>query len=418
MPSDAPKNDAPFDASRPATRVDRAHARADDLRQEIAPAERKLAPVATVEATPSVTAGQVRLQASQLAAHLQRQQAALDHREGELNARVAAMENQIRAARLWIDERQSELAQREAEIAQREERQARAGGEVAESTAGKPSPRRAGGEVALDERAAELDRREAELAAAAERLGRRFGSTDETSGTSASLDSYRSNLERAEKLLADQQADWEKKFRELAEQRVAFTRHVEIERGKIAEERRQAGATVDIQLRELKRQEAELANRLAALETMRVDVTRTQQETLELRLATEELWSRLSGDHEPASLTQSLGQIRLRLAEEFHLAKADLAAERSEIKQLAEQVAEQHQKTANQRSETQAWLNARLRELEHYAGRLASRERQLDEQRSALQTEKAQWQGDRFRLEQEIRRLLRQGGALRSASAA
>ena len=374
--------------------------------------------VAAVESTPGVTAGQVRLQASQLAAHLQRQQAALDHRESELNARVAAMENQIRAARLWIDERQSELSQREAEIARREDRQVPAGGDVAESTDHKAGPRRAGGEVALDERAAELDRREAELAAAAERLGRRFGSTDETSGTAASLDSYRNNLERAEKLLTDQQADWEKKLRELAEQRVAFTRYVETERGKIAEERRQSGATLDTQLRELKRQETELNSRLAALETMRADVTRSQQEALELRLATEELWSRLSGTQEPAALMQSLGQIRLRLAEEFRLAKSELAAERNEIKQLAEQVAEQHQKTASRRGETQAWLNARLRELEHYAGRLASRERQLDEQRSALQTEKAQWQGERFRLEQEIRRLLRQGGAPRSASAA
>jgi chromosome segregation ATPase len=272
--------------------------------------------------------------------------------------------------------------------------------------------------VALDERASELDRREAELAAAADRLGRRFGSTDETSGTAASLESYRANLERAEKLLSDQQADWEKKLRELAEQRVAFTRYAETERGKIAEERRQASATLDAQLRELKRQEVELASRLAALETLRADVTRSQQEALELRLATEELWARLSGDQQTASLTQSLGQIRLQLAEEFRLAKADLVAERSEIKQLAVRVAEQHQKTAAQRSETQAWLNARLRELEHYAGRLASRERQLDEQRTALQTEKVQWQGERFRLEQEIRRLLRQGGAPRSASAA
>ncbi len=374
--------------------------------------------MAAVETGPDVTAGQIRLQAAQLATHLQRQQATLDHREAELNARVAAMENQIRTARLWLDERQAELAQREAELTRREQRLTQAADAPDGTKTNLRTARRSGDDVALDERAAELDRREAELAAAAERLGRRFGSTDDTKGTSASLESFRANLERAERLLAEQQAEWQKKSRELAEQRIAFTRHVESERSKLAEERCRANASLGEQHRDLKRQEVELTSRLAALETLRSDVVRVQQETLEMRLATEELWSHLSGDQSPASLTQSLGKIRLKLADEFRLAKADLAKERADIKQLAERVAEQYRKIAGQRAETQSWATARLREFERYARTLSGRERQLDEQRSALEAEKAQWQSERFRLEQEIRRLLRRGGVEGSVTAA
>lgn len=368
---------------------------------------------AQLEVTPIATAEQVRLQSSQLAAHLQRQQQAIDHRESELNARVAAMENQIRAARLWLDEQQAELAAREMELARRQQQGASGHGNPAAPGSGAVQI----DDQALRLRAEELDRRAAELDAAGRQLAERFGLGEGKSGLEA-LEAYRGQLEHSEKLLATAQAQWQEKFRELAEQRAAFAQFVETERKKLADDRRRWSEAHQQDQRELKRQQTELANRQGALEALRAEVIRRQQETLEMQLATEELWSQLSAEAPPAAIAQSMGKIRLRLTEEFRLAKADLASERAKIKQLAEQVAVQHRIVAEKREQMQHWLSGRLRDFEQLSSQVAERERQLDERRQALEGERSQWQAERFRLEQELRKLLRHGGPRRSASAA
>lgn len=364
---------------------------------------------AVLDSTPAATTEQVRLQAAQLASQLQRQQHEIDHRESELNARVAAMENQIRAARLWLEEQQAELNSREIELERRQKN--------SNSTRPTDAPNgRTFDEESLRLRAEELDRRAAELDAAGRQLADRFGG--EGRGGLEALEAYRGQLEHSEKLLATAQGQWQEKFRDLAEQRAAFARFVETERKKLADERRRWGETHQQDARELKRQQSELANRQGALEALRADVVRRQQETLEIRLATEELWSQLSAEAPPAAIANSLGQIRLRLTEEFRLAKADLASERSTIKQLAEQVAGQHRQVAEKREQLQSWLASRLRDFEQLSSQLAERERQVEERRQAIESERSQWQAERFRLEQELRKLLRHGGAKRNASAA
>lgn len=392
-------------------RIDSAHvAGLESPAAEPAPAA-SYEPLA-LDVSPAATTEQVRLQSAQLAAQLQRQQQAIDHRESELNARVAAMENQIRAARLWLDEQQAELALREAEVERRQQ------------VAGTARPEEAvqvGGQSVDDEtlrlRAAELDRRAAELEAAGRKLAERFGMGEGKSGLEA-LEAYRSQLEHSEKLLATAQAQWQEKFRELAEQRAAFARHVETERNKLADERRRWAETHQQDVRELKRQQSELANRQGALEALRADVVRRQQEALEMRLATEELWSQVSNTAQPAAIAHSLGQIRLRLTEEFRLAKDDLAAERNTVKQLAQRVADQHRQVAEKREQIQSWVASRLRDFEQLSQQVVERERRVEERRQAIENERSQWQAERFRLEQELRKLLRHGGTRRGAAAA
>jgi chromosome segregation ATPase len=270
---------------------------------------------------------------------------------------------------------------------------------------------------ALRLRAEELDRRAAELEAAGRQLAERFGMGEAKSGLEA-LEAYRAQLEHSEKLLATAQAQWQEKFRELAEQRAAFARFVETERKKLADDRRRWGESHQQDEREFQRQQSELANRQGALQALRGEVIRRQQETLEMRLATEELWTQLSAEAPPAAIAQSLGQIRLRLTEEFRLAKADLADERATIKQLAERVAGQHRLVSEKREQLQGWLGSRLRDFEQLSNQLAERERQVEERRQAIESERSQWQAERFRLEQELRKLLRHGGPRRNASAA
>jgi|GEM_PF-2131008 len=363
--------------------------------------------------SPDATADQVRLQASQLASNLQRQQQAIDHRESELNARVAAMENQIRAARLWLEEQQAELASRELELERRQQIDTNS----PTTGAANKDRRFPVDDESLRLRAEELDRRAAELDAAGRQLSERFGMGEAKNGLEA-LEAYRAQLEHSEKLLATAQTQWQEKFRELAEQRAAFARFAETERKKLADDRRRWSEAHQQDERELRRQQMELANRQGALEALRAEVVRRQQDDLEMRLATEELWAQMSNEAPPAALAQTLGQIRLRLTEEFRLAKADLAGERATIKQLAEQVAGQHRLVSEKREQLQSWLATRLRDFEQLSGQLAERERQVEERRQAIDNERSQWQAERFRLEQELRKLLRHGGSRRNASAA
>ena len=116
----------------------------------------------------------------------------------------------------------------------------------------------------------------------------------------------------------------------------------------------------------------------------------------------------LCGTMAPAALTQSLAQIRLQLAEEHRLTRADLAGQKAEVQALSARLAEQHRKLAQQRDDLQSWATERQKELEKQAGLLVTAERQMDEERAGFKEETQAWQNERFRLQQEIRRLLRQ----------
>ncbi len=151
---------------------------------------------------------------------------------------------------------------------------------------------------------------------------------------------------------------------------------------------------------------------------MRDEVAHGQREALEVRLATEELWSRLCEKLPTAALTQSLTQMRLKIADEQRLAKAELKTERAELQKLATRLTEQCGQLTQQRADVQAWVAEHRRELEKHAGHLAERERQLDHEMARSQQQSRRWQSERFQLQQEIRRLLRQPATASTASAA
>jgi hypothetical protein len=405
---ESPFAEPPSRAASSQTRVDRAHVRDAEVPTPVEPLSAiEAAEHAMAEA---VTAHQVRLQAAQLASHLERQQSAVDHRESELNARAAAVENEIRSARLWLDERHAELAEHKAELDRRERALAAREAEAAlEQVPALLGP----GSQAQADRAAELDRREAELEQLAARLGDRFEAAElheHGQHRSQQLEAYRQNLERAELLLAGQQAEVERQRHELAGERAALAQSIEAERRRLADEQARSSAQQQRVAQDLARQSEELAARQAALVRMQADVQRAQQEALETRLATEELWARLCGTMAPAALAQSLAQIRLKLAEQQRQERAELTAERSELQALAGQLARQHEKLVAAREEAQGWVQARREELQKLAALLVERERQLDARRIADEQRMAEWQNERYRLEQELRRLLRQAG--------
>ncbi|HEX3726779.1 MAG TPA: hypothetical protein VHV08_11080 [Pirellulales bacterium] len=394
------------------TRVDAAHVRAGD------PLPREPEAGQTVggaEASTALVLEQIRTQAAQLAVHLQRQQSSLDHRESELNARLAAMENQLRSARLWLGERHAELSQRTAELERREaelaqrETQASAAVEPRDDELSILGIPRSGGE--MSQRQAELDRRQAELDSLAAQLAGRLASGDQTQALrqmATALEARRENLERAEKMLSIEQDEFERQRQLFVEERARLAEQAESDRRRLKLEDERRSVQQDKLRHELQRQSDELAARQGALERMRSDLARSQNEALEIRLATEELWSRLCGTMAPAALTQSLAQIRLKLAEEGRLMRDELGRQKAEIQMLASRLVEQHQKLTHAREEAQSWTERRQSELEKQSGLLAAEQQRIDQERAEFQDMSAEWKSERFRLQQEIRRLVRQ----------
>ncbi|HEY2894892.1 MAG TPA: hypothetical protein VGJ16_11785 [Pirellulales bacterium] len=391
------------------TRIDAAHtgpaSSASPTRAEFEPvAANGIAPSPAVEAA---AIHQVRTQAAQLSVHLQRQQATIDHREAELNARLASMENEIRGARLWLNERHAEMAEKTAELDKRERDLESRLTAIDASEAANRNPTKIS-EFELAERAAELDRREAELERVADRLKQEHlsGPSAQRGTGSMRADGRIGRLEQAEKTLAASYEDLERGRKLLADERAAFERNRLVDRERTAQEAAQAGALHAKARHELDRQTDELTARQEALERMRNEVGRSQQEMLEMRLATEELWARLCGTMAPAALTQSLAQLRLRLADEQRLAREELSRQKAEVHSLGGEIAERHARLVSERDDLQNWFNRRQEEIEKQAAAIVRAQRQVDEQEAKLKQANAEWIRERFELHAEIRHLV------------
>jgi chromosome segregation ATPase len=397
----------------PATRVDGAHVRPREAASaaEASPAAEfanlAAAPLNT-EATALATIRQVRAQATQLAAHLQRKQATVDHREAELNARLAAMEKEIRGARLWLNERHAELAQQKTELDRRQHEMTADGQSDSQTLSADVAATQ---QPQLEARVAELDRRQAELDAMAQRLAEQLadsGRVQDFQRAASALENRRENLDRIEKLLASEQSEVERGRSLLEEERAGFIQFVQVERQRLTEEEQHAAADQDKMRRELKRRSDELTARHRALERMRSDIAKAQSEGLEMRLATEELWSRLCGTMAPAALTQSLAQIRVQLADEQRLARRELAEQKAEVQSLSARLAEQHDKLAREREELQSWAVERQNELAKQAALLVAGNERIEQERAEFKDQQAKWTSERFQLQAELRRLLGQ----------
>src|SRR5690606_26194040 len=100
---------------------------------------------------------------------------------------------------------------------------------------------------------------------------------------------------------------------------------------------------------------ARLDARELQLERLRQQLQQAQRETLEMRLATEELWGQLSGTLPAAALTKSVSRLRNRLADQFKLAADDLADQREAVEQSRTRLETQLERLVQQRSELQQW---------------------------------------------------------------
>jgi hypothetical protein len=398
-------------AAAPETRIDSAHAGPKEApAPHLAQGPQRADEPAPLAAEALAFLAQVRGQATELAEHLRGRQAELDAREASLNARTAEVDKHSRASRLWLLERQQELL----------EEQPDAGQEPTASTL-----RRRERELVRRER--ELAAREAQWAEASERqksefeaeLWRREAQWQSPSAQQAAerrrleelagkLRDREQSLVRGEALFAQQQAELEARARECDRRGAELEEREVAQRKTLAAERRGAEAEMARRKLALDQRADELDVRSAAVEQLRSDVARLHRESLEMRLATEELWAQLAGAMAPAALTQSLARLRAKLADDYKLSESELEARQQELARLAGKLTRQHDKLAARRRQVDDWAARRQAQIEEHSRRLAAREQELARLERRFHQRERDWQSERDGFQQEIRRLLRQ----------
>ncbi len=138
-------------------------------------------------------------------------------------------------------------------------------------------------------------------------------------------------------------------------------------------ERRRRLAELEKQRQAVERRSEQVDQCQATLEKLRAELSRMHRETLEIRLATEELWGELSGTVPPAALTQSLGRIRSKLADQYRQANAELQSQKDELERIRGQLAEQYKKLEMQKDQFDRPAAARREEAEQHAWSIKER---------------------------------------------
>jgi hypothetical protein len=152
------------------------------------------------------------------------------------------------------------------------------------------------------------------------------------------------------------------------------------------------------------------------LEQVRGESLALHRQSLEMRLLAEQLWSQISGRLTPAEVTQSIAQLRLKLAEQYKLEEQGIASRRQELVDLSERIAQKHRELVQLRSGLREWAAARAAEIEQQAAALVEREQALDQQQEESRRAAAEWSSARRRYEQQIRELSSQLRALPAAA--
>jgi hypothetical protein len=389
----------------------------------------------------SPLAQQLRTHAAQLAEHLEARQREMDHREADLNAQSAECEAHARNTRLALAQRRSELDDREAQWAQQrredeadlqhchvswereyqervaaleKKENALAGGEQelqkpeeqlryqkqqldclrlqAEQTHRQMLDALEKRRLAVEEEASRL-REQArqpspELLAREERLRME----------SESLQARQERLRRAEAKVASLRDEVETLHQQVLEDRRKWQEQVQTDRQRLAAERRREMDDLEQKRLALRRRGEQVDRSRVALHQMREDLRRTHRETLEIRLASEELWVQLSETAPAAVANRLLEQLRAKLADQYRLAGAELAEQNEELLSLRAELADLHRKAVCERQDFQQWAARRQAETERKAAELAAQQEQLDRRDADLLSRSLQWQRERLEL--------------------
>lgn len=262
-----------------------------------------------------------------------------------------------------------------------------------------------------DERERRIKFREQEIKTALvrfERLNVTEQKMVELQQRSSEFDARAINLTAAESLLAEQHVQLSQLRHELEQQELAFENNVIRQRQLLSKDKEQQGLLLSRREQVLDQREQELENRQTVLEQLQEELRSAQREVLEIRLATEETWLQLQGALAPATLSRSISQLRVRLADHFRLAADEAVKRRRELEKVRHELAAEHSQVQSQRRDLDLWLARREQELEQHAARLIEREQDLDAQQKHYELAERAWQSQQAEYQRELQRLLGQ----------
>jgi hypothetical protein len=329
---------------------------------------------------------QLKRQAEQLAEYLRERQKELDHREAQMNAEIAQLEAEVRNARMCLGEREAELEQRRLELDHREN-------EFLERL-----DRLATADAALERQAVKAS----DQAARSPVLDAR---EEQIRENAAILQRRRQELEEAEKCFSQARAEVQKLHEQLIADRLELRDEIRLERQRLVLQQRQAMAELEKKRKALDARGEHVEQCRDSLVKLRAELRQMHREAMEIRLAAEELWMKLSRAVPQAALAQSLGIIRNQLTEHYRLANDELHDQKKGLLELRDQLLKQHDGIVEEKRNFDRLTTARQEESEQQASALLGREQELLERQTRFDEQANRWQIEKMEYEQEIRRL-------------
>ncbi len=159
---------------------------------------------------------------------------------------------------------------------------------------------------------------------------------------------------------------------------------------------------------EFVRREKALNERQQALERLRCELRQLHQETLEMRLAAEELAAELRCDASTLRLNELIPRIRQKIADHFQEDRDALSAQREGVVDLLQRLQTQRQDADRARKSVQQWFVRRQRQIEEDSARLIARQYELDSEAAQSEKRAQGWEQERLDLQQNARRLAKQ----------
>jgi len=258
-----------------------------------------------------------------------------------------------------------------------------------------------------------LEQRRLAIETEAEKLERRAGQPDpahvareeELRRREAVFRAKWRQLEESEHRLAESRAQVDRLTEQLRRQQQQMREAVRAQRLQIANEQRLAQADLDRQREAVHRRSEQVDQCRAGVEQLRKELGQVHRDTLEMRLATEELWARLSATASPAAVSRTLAEIRAKLRQDYRDAGEELRREKEALEAVRGQLTEQHERLVKQKHDFERWAEAERRDIERMAQSLFTREQELHEQETLLAEHVRRWQGERVAIQEELRRL-------------
>ena len=374
------------------TRVDSAHgielsssveldSGADGCARAAVPSSEVLSAIAGTDADAS--ARQMRGQAMELSSYLQEKQSLLDRRESEMNARLAVLENEARVARLRNEMRLKSVAECDGPATEAETSDTR----LATESENTPIKQTIDCGIALDEKTEQDVNDSIDFVPMPPPMP--YKPTREVPPAERKL---REDISRTR---SSQQAS-KHRSNELPDPAASSTRELDAMRRAIEENK------VDLEKRE------------RHLQSLHDQITELHRESLELRVATEQVWTDFRGHMPDEELAKSLAQHRAKLTDHYKLANDELCRRREVLHQLQQHLGRQGEQLRRERLDMQMWIDRQRNEVDAKSASITVREFEFERREAELQRQSITWQKQREDYRHEIEQL---GRRIRYASA-